>query len=305
MTAYRDWPMAFRTCQAHPRFCWCSHLPARRRLGATGEDRLLVLLHGSERDAMGLRDAFRSFSEQTGCALLAPLFPVSPFGDGNGDGYKRLVERDLRYDLILLQMIAEFAETHGRRFGRLLMFGFSGGAQFVHRFLYTHPQRLAAASVAAPGSVTLPAPDRPLWQGLGGWARRFGQQAPPAELRQVAIQLLVGSEDCQRLPSSGQTRQELLAALDAGLRALGVMPEREVVPGAAHEGKAMVPAASAFFERILEDAPRRQDRLGASCRNTKDECTDGHRPPADLAPRADHPQQECRPCDPDAGPDLR
>lgn len=256
---YRDWPSAFRFCAAYPRFCWCSHVPARKAYPVTGEDGLLVIVHGSERDAMGFRDAFRAFSDQTGCALLAPLFPVSPFGDGNGDGYKRLKERDLRYDLILLRMIEEFAEREGRRFGRVLMFGFSGGAQFVHRFLYTHPQRLAAVSVGAPGSVTLPSPDRPLWQGLGGWAQEFGAQAGPEDLRQVAVQLLVGSEDTQRLPSSGQTRQELLASLDAGFRALGIVPQRQLVAGAGHDGRAMVPAASAFFDRILAAAPLRQD----------------------------------------------
>lgn len=260
MTVYRDWPMAFRFCEAHPRFCWCSHLPVGRIAQATDEETLLVLVHGSERDAMGLRDAFRGFSDRTGCARLAPLFPVSPIGDGNGDGYKRLAERDLRYDLILLQMIEEFAGAQGRRFGRLLMFGFSGGAQFVHRFLYTHPQRLAAISVAAPGSVTLPDPDLPLWQGLGGWTQRFGRQADATELRRVAIQLLVRSEDSQKLPASGRSRQELLAELDNGLRARDVVAERQVVPGAAHEGMAMVPAASAFFERILADAAPGQDR---------------------------------------------
>ena len=66
------------------------------------------------------------------------------------DGYKYLSEPGLRYDEILLDMVAEVAERWElpvRRFG---LFGFSGGAQFVNRFLLLRPHRCGPPRSARP-----------------------------------------------------------------------------------------------------------------------------------------------------------
>lgn len=89
-----------------PRLSYCLHVPAAATTRPEGT-RLVIVVHGSERRATAYRDAMVDFAEAQNCVVLAPLFPVGPFGDGHGDGYKYLVERDLRYDLALLDMVAE------------------------------------------------------------------------------------------------------------------------------------------------------------------------------------------------------
>ncbi len=69
---------------------------------------------------------------------------------GNADGYKYLSEPCIRYDDILLDMVAEVKERWGLAGDRFGLFGFSGGAQFVNRFLLLRPRSLWAASIGAP-----------------------------------------------------------------------------------------------------------------------------------------------------------
>lgn len=153
-----------------PRLSYCLHVPAAATTRPEGT-RLVIVVHGSERRATAYRDAMVDFAEAQNCVVLAPLFPVGPFGDGHGDGYKYLVERDLRYDLALLDMVAETELRLGLRFERFGLFGFSGGGHFVHRFFYLHagrlpsplagrkPERGAAATILAAIETVLADPE--------------------------------------------------------------------------------------------------------------------------------------------------
>ena len=80
---------------------------------------------------------------------------VGVLGDDNPEGFKYMREGDIRYDRVLLAMVDEVAQKLETRFDRFMMFGFSGGGHFVHRFFYLHPGRLLAASIGSPGAVTL------------------------------------------------------------------------------------------------------------------------------------------------------
>ncbi len=83
-------------------------------------------------------------------------------------------EGDIRYDHILLAMVDEVGERLGRTFADFMLFGFSGGGHFAHRFFYLHPQRLSAVSIGAPGAVTLIDDQRDYWVGTRDLAARFG-----------------------------------------------------------------------------------------------------------------------------------
>ena len=60
MIAYTDWPSALRSCVADPRFSYCTYMPTERR--SPRPRNLVVVVHGSERDAMGYRDDFVDFA---------------------------------------------------------------------------------------------------------------------------------------------------------------------------------------------------------------------------------------------------
>lgn len=177
---YQKGRIPFTACRQDPRFSYCLYVPECHQVRPEQAAPLLVVVHGSARTAESFRDAFIEFAEQEGCVVLAPLFPIGAVMAEDADGYKLQPPRSYAYDQLLLAMVKEVAETfHTER--DFLLYGFSGGAQFAHRFYYLHPHRLKGLSVHAPGQVCLPA------QNLSTEVRQA--------MRQVPVQLVIGSED--------------------------------------------------------------------------------------------------------------
>ena len=266
--AYARTPRAFFASRFDSRFSYCLAIPESFR-DDPADHRLVVAIHGSSRGVAAYRDALADFARRERVVVLGPLFPVGPLGDGNADGYKFLVEDNIRYDIVLLKMIEEVEAELGHDFGRFLLSGFSGGGQFAHRFFYLHPERLLAASIGAPGIITRIDPERDYWLGTRNWESLFGRPIDVAALRRVPVRILVGEHDTKPLgfgpfnPSEedirriGRTRIERSALLASDLGALGVAVERIVMPGVGHEGLKSVPATEEFFSEILAVARAR------------------------------------------------
>lgn len=249
------------------RFSYCCYIPATYEEHGPTHYPLAVLVHGSLRDATGLRDQFIDFAEANQCVLLAPLFPCGIIEPGDLHNYKRIDYRGIRFDLILLAMIEEASETYRLNTKRFLMHGFSGGGQFAHRFFYLHPDRLLGVSIGAPGTVTLPDPDKPWWVGLAGFDRQFGRSVDFVAMRKVAVHMVVGAEDIETWdvtvkPSSpnwmegindaGETRVERLRSLRKAFEAKGIAVRLDLVPGVAHAGAKVQDPVKAFFAEVLD-----------------------------------------------------
>ncbi|WP_131014941.1 alpha/beta hydrolase [Paenibacillus thalictri] len=172
--------------------------------------------------------------------------------------------RDIRFDHVLLAMIHEFTEQYGISGEKSYLFGFSGGAQFVHRFYYLHPERLLGVSVASPGNVTLLDPAMDWFTGIRDFKEQFGNDLNWDEMRRVPAQLVIGSEDNKLLESgkdnpfwlpgvdiAGNTRLERVRSLWKNWTSQGIQVQYHEVPGAAHEGVKLLPAVKAFFADIL------------------------------------------------------
>jgi len=252
-------------CRADPRFGYCLYVPP-----SFDEDPsahlLVVVMHGSGRTMQTYRDRFAAFGRYRRCVILAPLFPIGPLGDGNAHGFKLLQEGDVRYDRVLLSMVDEAGAMLGARFGRFLLFGYSGGGHFAHRFFYLHPERLHAVSIGAPGSVTLLDDRRDWWVGTRDLEARFGRGIDLEAMRAVRVQLVVGAADTEgweiHYPSdsvqyapgindSGRTRVERLAALGASFAQHGIAYRHDIVPNVAHDGTQVLPHVHDFFEQVL------------------------------------------------------
>ncbi|RNF35292.1 hydrolase [Paracoccus methylarcula] len=265
---YRLDRSAIFASQSDPRFAYCTYMPSSYEPGAGRTYPLAVLVHGSLRNAYELRDQFVDFAERHECALLAPLFPCGIFGPDDFNNYKHLAYRGLRYDLALLDMIDEISEIFPLRSDRFLMHGFSGGAQFAHRFYYCHPDRLLGVSIAAPGTVTLPEGGRPWWVGTSDMETVLGVPLRLDRLRNVAVQLVIGAEDTNAqgvtvgpgssfaMPGAndaGPTRMERLCSLRDGLAKMEVPVDFEIVPGAGHDGARIQGPVKEFFRRVLSE----------------------------------------------------
>jgi poly(3-hydroxybutyrate) depolymerase len=240
-----------------PAFSYRLHVPdaTRSRPGHEGF-RLLVVVHDTTRNARACSDAFAEFGDQHGCLVLAPLFPASASEPADPDNYKFIV-RQLRFDLVLLDMVTQIARSHRVDTRRFLMHGFSGGAQFVHRFLYLHPERVAAASIAAPGRVTPLDFSKPWWAGVADVAEVLGgRPVDLAALRAVAVQVLVGEDDTGPVEpgdpaghagATGLNRVQRAGFLHSSLAGHGVRSRLDVVPGAGHEYAPLLACAQRFL----------------------------------------------------------
>lgn len=248
-----------------PRFSYCMYVPPHIDQ-AKHPMELVVIMHGTGRAFVEYRDAFAEFARWNDCIVLCPLFPVSPLGDGNRDGFKQLIEGDIRYDHILQGMVAEVGEKFGRDFTRFALFGYSGGGQFVNRYTLLHPETLWAASIGAPGSVTLLDPSQDWWVGVRGAEARFGKAVDIEALRQVAVHMIVGKADLETweithreggkffMPganAAGATRPERLQSLRRSFEAAGVKAVLDVVENVPHDGLKCVGQVQDFLAAEL------------------------------------------------------
>ena len=255
----------FFACQADPRFAYCLYVPPSYYADES-EFTLLTIVHGSRRTAEGYRDAFADFADRERCIVLAPLFPVGIPAPGEQHSYKYLRHGTLRYDEVLHAMIDELRERFPRLRERMLLHGYSGGGQFAHRYLYLHPERLAAVSVGAPGTVSLLDVNMDWWPGIRDFETTFGKRPDLAALRDVPVHLVVGEKDTETWDvivshesptwapganDAGSTRRERLNALKINLEKHGVAAELETVPGVAHDGMCVLEPVRAFFSRVL------------------------------------------------------
>ena len=128
-----------------------------------------MLVHGRGRAAARQFRAFLPMAIARGVALIAPTFPAQRFS-----GYQYLAGTDgpLCARDALLGTLDDAWQHLGVGTDEVDLVGFSGGAQFAHRFAMSAPGRVRRAVVAAAGWYTYLDEDRPFPRGAGA--------APPA-----------------------------------------------------------------------------------------------------------------------------
>ena len=149
-----------------------------------GDGRVVVVMHGLNRDAGRYRDEWAALAEAGGFLVLVPEFSASKFPGTRWYNFGNLVDDEGRatapqswsfhaFDRVVA---AAMAAAHATRPG-FILYGHSAGAQFVHRYLLlTGAKRAESIVIANAGSYTL-ALDRPFPEGLRGTA------VDPAALR--------------------------------------------------------------------------------------------------------------------------
>lgn len=255
------------SCLNDPRFSYCTYFPPDLH-GARADTELVVVVHGTGRTFTQYRDAFSEFARWNNCVVLCPLFPVGVLGDGNRDGFKQIREGDIRYDEVLLGMVSEVGKKFGKDFQRFALSGYSGGGQFVNRFCYLHPKRLWAASIGAPGSVTLLDNGRDWWVGVRDIENLFGQELDLATLKKVPVHMVVGKADMETweithrpgskfyMPDAnlaGSTRPERLETLRRSFESAGINVTLDVLDNVPHAGLMCVDPVQDFFANVLRD----------------------------------------------------
>jgi pimeloyl-ACP methyl ester carboxylesterase len=180
-------------------------------------------------------EPFIDFANRYGYVVLAPLFSAAFRYQDLGVGRRH------RADLRLLELVEEVTAEHGLNGERFDLFGYSGGAQFAHRFLYLHAGRLHSVVIGAPGTITVPS-RRYAWPaGLGGLEE--GKVRVDLEaIDKARVLLIVGDDDVtlENLNQSeqamrfGTTRLGRARALHAAWQVAGIDHEYMEVPDTGH-----------------------------------------------------------------------
>lgn len=168
---------------------------------------VLIVVHGIARGAAEMAARFAESPHFAGWTIIAPLFEKQRFGQ-----YQQLAAKpgQTRSDIAMLTLLDTLAGQFRCDLGAPVWFGFSGGAQFCHRFALLHPARVAAACCVSAGWYAMPDAALPWPFGLGGDLPLACDL--PAALA-VPITVAVGEQD---LRQDGSVRQSPLINMHQG-----------------------------------------------------------------------------------------
>ena len=226
--------IAFRTFRGAPlRECYTYMPPTGGR-----DTPLMVLVHGISRRAVEQVMGFLDEAERLDVALLAPVFEKEAYGQ-----YQQVIDRNgTRADLALIDMMEFLESEFGLGTQPVHLFGFSGGAQFAHRFAMIYPQRVRSMSIAAAGWYTMPDPRRRYPYGLRTHPIPGATFDPSAFLR-IDRHVFVGTADrsrdeaLRRSPRLDQTQgttrveraERWAAAMDAASELFDARPAKSTL----------------------------------------------------------------------------
>lgn len=153
---------------------------------------VVVAVHGISRNWLEVLEAFTPHCARAGAALIVPRFSRRGYR-----GYQRLRtgSRDVAADRALDLVLKDAEIRLGEAVERVHLFGFSGGAQFVHRYTLVNPDKVLRQVLTAAGFYTMPDPQTPFPYGLGATKQR-----PAFDLDglMVPTKVFVGSDDTER-----------------------------------------------------------------------------------------------------------
>ncbi len=155
----------------------------------------IVIVHGSSR---GAGRHFRAFLPKA-IAFERPLI-VPTFGGERFRGYQRLagVDGPMAAEAALAITCDDASAVLGLDTEQVDLLGFSGGAQFVHRYALASPERVRRALIAAAGWYTYLDPTRPFPYGCAASSASANREFDIDAFLRVPVHVLIGERDVRR-----------------------------------------------------------------------------------------------------------
>jgi predicted esterase len=212
-----------------------------------GRLEVLVALHGMGGAGPSFVQALEERADRQRWLLVAPTYAYGDWRDPGlvaGEGTR------------LIPQLHDFLVALPARTGldlapRVVIYGFSRGAQMAHRFAMIYPEQTLGVAAISAGTYTLPLAEMtvngqrvPLRFpfGVADLRQRFGRAFDVAALQPVRFWVAVGGEDRnpdevprQWDPYVGHTRVERAEQFVQRLTDAGLSAELAVFPGVGHE----------------------------------------------------------------------
>lgn len=155
----------------------------------------LVLIHGSMRNTGRMFRAFLPAAIELNMPIVIPNFPASGY-----PAYQRLAGAagPLAARSALDGTLDDAHDVLGIATATVAMCGFSGGAQFAHRYALFSPGRLQRVVVAAAGHYTYLDESRPYPHGIAPGSRSGHQRPDLDDFLRLPMRVVVGELDVHR-----------------------------------------------------------------------------------------------------------
>jgi poly(3-hydroxybutyrate) depolymerase len=234
----------------------------------TAADRILIVMHGLQRDADRYRDEWERQAERGNLLVVVPEFSAAKFPGRATYNFGNVVDAENRPQPperwvfgVIDRVFDEVRRRTGATRTSYFLFGHSAGAQFVHRYLLLAPTTRADLIVVAnAGSYSMPTADVAFPFGLGG-VPVTAESLRAVFARRVVV--LLGDQDTNpnhpSLPRDPEAMAQgphrfarghaFFAAAQAAAERLGApfAWRLEIVPGVGHSDAGMAARAVELF----------------------------------------------------------
>ncbi len=162
---------------------------------------LIVVIHGSDRDAEDHRNWAIHMAERFDALVVAPEFDRARFSD---ERYKRTLgvtlqgvpqPREKWTPNVIVRLVAEVRQREGRPGLPYYMIGHSGGGQFVSKMAMFLPDGAKGFVACNPGSYPFPWRDEKFPYGIGGLPDDLAGDEALRRFHAQPLALLIGTGD--------------------------------------------------------------------------------------------------------------
>jgi pimeloyl-ACP methyl ester carboxylesterase len=173
-------------------------VPARRE-----PERLLCCVHGVTSSPVDQIQSLLPLSGRYRVPVFAPEFPRPDF-----KGYQRLasIEKPLGAAHAFHAAVSSALASMDAEPLPVDLLGFSGGAQFIHRYAMMYPERVRRLVVAAAGWYTYLDPTQEFPFGTAASDLSGGREIEAEQFLRIPIRVMVGERDVERDTQLRSTR---------------------------------------------------------------------------------------------------
>jgi pimeloyl-ACP methyl ester carboxylesterase len=184
-------------------------VPGNRR-----PQRLLCCVHGVTSDPAEQIQALLPLASEHGIALMSPDFPRPEY-----KGYQRLasIEEPLGAARAFHDAVLDALRRLDSAEVPVDLMGFSGGAQFIHRYALVFPQRVRRLVVAAAGWYTYLRADEGFPGGVGPSELLAGCEVDVDAFLRIPLRVMIGERDVEH---DTQLRDSGALCIDQGAHRL-------------------------------------------------------------------------------------